>query len=95
MEPEKHVDGLTGQEFASEAEYLAHTNPITGFTPTDIEHHGERGILVAKKALERTGSLTPAAEAQLNSKMNEVARTKVEENLAEMRAGRHPAVTKG
>lgn len=86
----KHIDGLTGQEFATEEEYLAHVSPVTGYSPTDIEHHGERGILVAKKALERTGSLDTAAEDALDNAMGNIRNENVEHKLAEVRAGRGP-----
>lgn len=85
-----HRDAATGQEFATEAEYLAFTSPVTGYKPTDIEHHGERGILVAKKALERTGSLDTAAETALDNALTRVRSNDVEHKLAEVRAGRGP-----
>ncbi len=85
-----HKCGLTGEEFATREDYLAHTSTVTGFKPTDIEHHGERGILIAKKALERTGSLTADEEASLNSKLNAIALAKVDDKLSDVRAGRGP-----
>lgn len=71
----KHIDGLTGQEFDTEEEYLAHTSPVTGYKPTDIEHQGKRAILIAKKALERTGSLTDEVKAELDETFEKVERT--------------------
>lgn len=62
----KHIDGLTGKVFNSEAEYLAHVSPVTGFKPTDIRHQGKRGVLIAKNALKRSGSLNKKAEADLD-----------------------------
>lgn len=86
----KHIDGLTGRVFDTEEEYLAHVSPVTGFKPTDLEHHGQRGILVAKKALERTGSLNTEVETELNSKMSDEGLANAEHGLAEVRAGRGP-----
>lgn len=68
MAAEKHVDGLTGQVFNSEQEYLDHVSPVTGFKPTELEHQGKRGVLVAKAALKRGGKLTKKAEADLDEK---------------------------
>lgn len=86
----QHIDGLTGQVFETKEEYLAHVSPVTGYTPADIEHHGERGILVAKKALGRTGSLDTNAEAGLDTALDNVKNNDVEHKLAEVRAGRGP-----
>lgn len=77
---EKHIDGLTGQEFASEEEYLLHTSVVTGFKPTDIEHQGSTGIRIAKAALKRTGSFKKN-EAGLEVKEKNVKRLKVEDKL--------------
>lgn len=84
----KVIDSLTGVEFETYQDYLNHVSPVTGFRPTDPEHHGKRGLLVAKKALGRTGSLSPATEnaidAQLNSAGIAQVQTKLNDNKAKL-----------
>ena len=92
MEPEKHVDGLTGKVFATEEEYLEHISPVTGFTPRDIQHHGSAGIRVAEAALKRTGSLTSEMEAELEATKDTVVTENVDHSLAEVKAGRGPVL---
>ena len=60
---ETHIDGLSGQKFELEKQYLEHTHAITGVTPTDLHHHGTVGIGVAEQALERTDSLNTDKQA--------------------------------
>lgn len=88
MEPEKHVDGLTGKVFDTLQEYLDHVSPVTGFKPTDLEHQGSAGIRVAEAALKRTGSLTEEVQAELEIKKETVE--SVDHGLAEVKAGRGP-----
>lgn len=90
MEPEKHVCGLTGKVFDSLEEYLAHTSPVTGFKPTDLEHHGSAGIRIAEAALKRTGSLSKEATIELEEKKETIATDNVDHQLAEVKAGRGP-----
>lgn len=77
---EKHIDGLTGQEFNSHEEYLNHVNSVTGFKPTEIEHHGVSGIRIAKAALKRTNSLV-GVEDELNTKEANVRTLKIEDKI--------------
>ena len=77
----KHVCGLTGKEFATREEYLAHVSPVTGFTPTDLQHQGTRGILVAKEALRRKGKLTKGREAELDAQIQEVSDAGIDDKL--------------
>jgi len=77
----KVIDGLTGVEFASYEAYLAHTSPITGFKPTDPEHQGKKGLLIAKEALKRTNSLTAVAEARVDANMATAEAAKVQNKL--------------
>lgn len=70
--PEKHVCGLTGQVFATEAEYLNHVSQATGFKPTDPEHQGSIGLLISKEALRRSGKLTKKKEAEIDAQIESV-----------------------
>lgn len=90
MEPEFHVDGLTGKVFSSEQEYLDHVSPVTGFKPTDLEHHGSAGLRIAEAALQRTGSLTKEVQADLDEKKEIIESSQVDHELAEVKAGRGP-----
>lgn len=85
---QEHVCGLTGQRFASEQEYLDHTSEVTGYKPTDIEHHGVQGIKVAEKALERTGSLKAKVKTDLNTKLSEVRAKDVDGKVREKQAAK-------
>lgn len=80
----KHIDGLTGEVFETEAEYLAHVSPVTGYKPTDIEHHGLRGLRVAEKALERTGSLKGAVKTDVEAKLTKVRDEEVETKVRDV-----------
>jgi len=82
----KVIDSLTGVEFDSYQEYLDHVSPVTGFKPSDPEHQGKRGLLVSKKALARTGSLSKEVEAEIESKLEVVRTSLVQEKLADQRA---------
>lgn len=79
----KVIDSLTGVEFNSYQEYLDHTSPVTGFKPTDPEHFGKTGLLVAKEALARTGSLDTAAQSAIDTALDKVENSKVQEKLSE------------
>lgn len=68
----QHRDALTGKVFKSEAEYLNHVSPVTGFKPTDLRHQGKRGVLVAKAALKRGGGLDKKAESILDKQYVEL-----------------------
>jgi hypothetical protein len=81
---EKHIDGLTGQEFDSHEEYLAHVSPVTGYKPTDLEHHGLTGVRIAKAALQRTDSLEVAI-ASLDEVEEHVRAGKIENKLKQKR----------
>lgn len=52
MEPEKHICGQCGAEFATEAEYLAHVCK-SGVTPTDPENLGPEFKAISEAALKR------------------------------------------
>lgn len=80
---EKHIDALTGREFDTEEEYLAHVSPITGFTPGEIEHQGLTGIRVAREALKRTGSLKKKAKQELDTSEETVRTRNVEARIKE------------
>ena len=82
------IDSLSGVEFATYQDYLDHTSSVTGFKPTDPEHNGKRGLLVAKKALARTGSLTPEKEAAIDANLDSVQTNQVQEKLAARKAVR-------
>lgn len=88
----KHIDGLTGQEFSTEEEYLAHVSPVTGYKPTDLEHHGVQGLRIAKKALERTGSLKKENEDELDVKIEKVREDKVDEKVRGAKKGNRKLV---
>ena len=60
---ETHIDGLSGQAFETEQQYLEHTHAVTGVKPTDLHHHGKVGIAIGEKALERTDSLNTDKQA--------------------------------
>ena len=77
----KHIDGLTGEVFATEKAYLDHVSPVTGFTPKDLEHHGSRGSQVAKASLARKGKLSKARETALDSQLEEVKTQGVDHKL--------------
>lgn len=53
----KHVDGASGLVFETEADYLAHTSPVTGHKPSEVAHQdaltGGRFSRQSAKALER------------------------------------------
>jgi hypothetical protein len=53
MEPEKHICGKCGKEFATEEEYLGHVCEVTGFTPRDMEHQGEDFKAISDAAIAR------------------------------------------
>lgn len=79
----KHIDALTGREFDTEEEYLAHVSPITGFTPAQIEHQGLTGIRVAREALKRTGSLKKKEKQELATAESSVRTRNVEARIKE------------
>lgn len=64
--------GQCDQQFEGEEQYLSHTCDKTGYTPQDLEHHGARGIEVAKAALKRTNSLSKTAEEELDARKDEL-----------------------
>lgn len=70
--PVRHIDGLTGQEFANENAYLEHVSPVTGYKPTDLKHHGVRGLQIAKAALARVAKLTKTQETAIDAEIDEV-----------------------
>lgn len=80
--------------FGDEKAYLGHTCTATGYKPTQPQHLGANFIRQSKAALERTGSLTPEREQELDALLTEakskdvdgkVKRFKVE---AKMKRGR-------
>lgn len=90
----KQIDGLTGQVFDTKEEYLNHVSPVTGYKPTDIEHHGTQGLLIAKKALARTGSLTKKKEEEIDKKIKKVKDEKVDEKIKEARKSQKGTIAK-
>ena len=63
--------GACGNSFPS-AQYLSHVCEKTGFTPADIEHQGQIGILIAKASLRRGGGLNKTQETALDAKIEAV-----------------------
>jgi hypothetical protein len=49
----KHVCGQCNDEWLTDAEYLAHTCPKSGFAPTAPENLGAEFIDIQRSALER------------------------------------------
>lgn len=88
----KVIDGLTGVEFNTYEEYLAHTSPVTGYKPTDPEHQGKTGLLIAKEALKRTNSLKADAEAIVDANLANVKATdvqkKIDDNASKINTGK-------
>lgn len=80
----KVIDSITGQEFPNYEDYLNHKNPVTGHTPRDIQHHGKRGLMVARRALARTGSLEKRENA-LNAIQQEIEASEVDRKLRDRR----------
>lgn len=72
-----HICGRCNQHFGSEADYIAHTCPETGFTPADPEHQGAEFAEVQKYALERGKERLsdPAAIAKQEAAIAEVQQT--------------------
>ena len=79
--PEKHVCGLTGQVFATEAEYLNHVSTATGYKPTDPEHQGSVGLMISKEALRRGGKLTKTREAEIDAQIESVKGKNVDDKI--------------
>jgi len=78
---QKHICGLSGEEFNSVEEYRNHTSKVTGYKPTDLEHQGVRGLRIAEKALARTGSLKAKQKATIEKQLTSVREGAVEEKL--------------
>lgn len=53
VEPTSHRCGQCNDEWLTEAEYLAHACPTTGFNPQQAEHLGADFAAVQTAALER------------------------------------------
>lgn len=54
--PEYGTCGKCKREYDTEQGYLNHECPVTEYTPTDPEHHGEEFIVQSIEALKRGGS---------------------------------------
>ena len=77
----KVIDSLTGVEFNSYQEYLDHVSPVTGYRPTDPEHQGKTGLLIAKQALKRTNSLGAEAEAKVDANLANVEASGIQKKI--------------
>lgn len=77
-----HIDGLTGEKFDTEQQYLEHTNKVTGVKPTDLHHHGSIGVTVAEEGLKRTGHLNEDKQALIATARDKV----IEHNVDHKRA---------
>ena len=91
MAKQKHVCGLTGKVFNTEKEYLEHVSPVSGYAPTDIRHHGVRGLQIAKAAIARVSKLTKTKEAEIDAQIAEVQEEGVDHKLMEARRDRTEA----
>jgi hypothetical protein len=86
------ICGVSGLVFKNNEDYLAHTSPVTGFTPADPRHHGQRFIKQSREALLRGKAKTKGKKrVKLNAKEEkefadmsaDITKAKVDSNLAE------------
>ena len=73
--------GTCGVKFKDNDAYLDHTCSVTGFTPRDPQHFGERFMLQQKEALKRGGSLTKTREKEIDAQIKEAREKGVDDKL--------------
>lgn len=73
--------GTCGVKFKDNDAYLDHTCSVTGFTPRDPQHFGERFMLQQKEALKRGGSLTKTREKEIDTQIKEAREKGVDDKL--------------
>ena len=73
--------GTCGIVFEDDNAYLDHVCSVTGFTPRDPQHFGERFVRQSKKALERGKSLSEEKEKEINNQIEEVREKDIDHQL--------------
>lgn len=73
--------GTCGVKFKDNDAYLDHICAVTGFTPRDPQHFGERFMLQQKEALKRGNSLTPEREKEIDDQIKEAKEKDVDHKL--------------
>lgn len=89
------ICGVSGLVFANNEDYLAHESPVTGFKPTEPEHHGRRFVKQQRQALlrglnknrkKKRTELPTKLEKELEKTEANIARKNVDNKLAEEKA---------
>ena len=73
--------GTCSVKFKDNDAYLDHKCSVTGFTPRDPQHFGERFMLQQKEALKRGNSLTREKEKAIDAQIKEAKEKGVDDKL--------------